>query len=89
VYAGKPPPQLGGVEELRAGEGEQQDREVAEPRGQELDEVEQAAVGPMDVLEDQHRRPVTGNGLDEASDREEQRLAVGNRALAVEPEQNR
>src|SRR5207249_4012024 len=62
-----------GVEKLRAREGKQQDREVTEPRGQQLDEVEKAAIGPMHVLEDQHRRPVTGNGLDEPPDREEQR----------------
>src|SRR5436309_5416832 len=78
-----------GVEEVRAGECEQQDRKVAQAGAEQLDQVEQAAVGPMHVLEDQHRRPVAGDGLDEHSHREEQRLAVGDRGLAIEPEQDR
>ena len=42
----------------------------------------------MHVLEHQHRRPVTGNRFDEAPDREEQGLAIGDRAFAVEAEQD-
>src|SRR4029450_11447872 len=73
----QPPSPAGpGVEERRGGESEQEDREIAE-----------APVGPVDVLEDEHRRPVAGDRFDEAPDREEQRLTVGDRALAVEPEQ--
>src|SRR5206468_10890265 len=40
-----------GVEEVRAGECEQQDRKVAQAGAEQLDQVEQAAVGPMHVLE--------------------------------------
>src|SRR5438132_14404299 len=67
------------VEELGAGEREQQDRKIAQPGAEELDQVEEAAVSPVHVLEDQHRRLVTGDGLDKAPDREEERLAVGDR----------
>jgi hypothetical protein len=40
----------------------------------------------VDVLEDQHRGLVSGHGLDKASDREEQDLAVGDRPRWVEAE---
>jgi hypothetical protein len=43
----------------------------------------------VDVLEDEHRRPVARHGLDEHANREEERLAVGDRALRVEAEQDR
>ena len=77
------------VEQLGPREREQHDRQVAQPRGQQLDQVEQAAVGPVDVLEDEQRRPVARDGLDEAPHREEQLLAVVDRAFGVEPEQDR
>ncbi len=57
--------------------------------GQELDEVEQALVGPVDVLEDEHRRPFAGNGLDEGAHGEEERLTVRYRRLRIETEQDR
>ena len=56
---------------------------------EQLDQVEQAAVGPVDVLEDEQHRLVARDRLDEAAHREEQRLAVVDRRLGVEPEQDR
>jgi hypothetical protein len=67
----------------------QHDRQVAQPRGQQLDQVEQAAIGPVDVLEDEQRRPVARDGLDEDAHREEELLAVVDGAFGVEPEQDR
>ena len=78
-----------GIEQVGTGEGEQQDRQVAEPRRKQLDQVEEASIGPVDVLENEHRRPVAGDGLDEDPYGEEQRLTVGDRALAVQPEHDR
>ena len=54
--AGGPRPSRAAVEELRAGEGDDADRQRPRPVEQVLDEVEQARVGPLEVLEDEHRR---------------------------------
>src|SRR5205085_6586837 len=51
------------VEELRAREAEDEDRRVAHPGGQVLDEVEERVLGPVDVLEDEHERLYLGELL--------------------------
>src|SRR5207248_5130022 len=65
--SGQPPSPAGpGIEQVWARESEHEDRQVAEPRGQQLDQDRKSVVGPMHVFEHQHRRPVTGNRFDEA-----------------------
>ena len=81
-------PRRSEVEKLRTREHDDEDRQVTEPRREELDEIEQAFVAPMEVLEDEHRRPVGGDGLDEGADREEEALAVGDRARRVQSQEN-
>ena len=51
-----------------------------------LDQVEQAAIGPVDVLEHEHRRLLDGDRLDEAAHGEEQRLAILGQHLRLEAE---
>ena len=77
------------VEQLRPGLGEKHDRQVAQPRRQQLDQVEQAAVRPVDVFEHERDRLVLRHGLDEDAHREEELLAVVDRALRIEAEQDR
>ena len=52
-------------QQLRACGADDQERQLVGATGQELDEVEQRVVGPVDVLEDQDRRVITGQGLEE------------------------
>ncbi len=42
-----------------------QDRDAARPIDEVVDEVEQTVVGPVQVLEHQHQRPLLGKGLQE------------------------
>ena len=44
------------VEQLGPGEADEQERRLAHPGGQVLDELEQRLLGPVDVLEDEHER---------------------------------
>ncbi len=76
-------------EELRPGERDQEHRHVPDARREHLDEVEQAGVRPVDVLEEQHRRPPRGERLDEHAGGEEERLAIGRLAGAAEPDEHR
>ena len=46
-------------------------------------------VGPVDVLEEEQRRTAHRQRLDEDARREEERLAIGDAALAVQPEKHR
>jgi hypothetical protein len=73
------------VEQLGTGEREHQHGEVAKTGRKLLDEVEERDVGPVQVLEHEQRRVVRRHRLDEASDREEEALAVGDRAGRIEP----
>ena len=53
----RPPPQPGAdVEQLRPGERDHEQRRLAHPRHQVLDQLEQRLLGPVDVLEDEHER---------------------------------
>ena len=60
-----------------------------QPRAEHLDEIEEARIAPVEVFEDQQRRPLGGNALEKSADREEERLPVGDRLQAVEPEHDR
>ena len=44
------------IEELRAGEADEQDRRVARPVGDVLDEIEERGLAPVDVVEDDDER---------------------------------
>ncbi len=77
------------VQELRSGEREEEHRHVANARGERLEQVEQAGVGPVDVLEQEQRRPFRAQGLHEDARREEEGLAVRDVAVFAEPEEQR
>ncbi len=64
------------LRQLRAREGDHQDGPGAAPREHRLDEVQQALVGPVEILEQQHRRTVVGDVFEECSPRGEQLLAL-------------
>ncbi len=74
------------VEKLGARERQHEDGEIAQSRREQLDEVEQSDVGPVEVLEDQHRRLICGDPFDEAPDRQEQAVAVGRGLRRIEAE---
>ena len=44
------------VEQLRAGEADEQDRGASSPVGDVLDEIEERRLAPVDVVEDEHER---------------------------------
>ena len=54
------------VEQFRPGEAEQQERRLAHPGGEVLDQLEQRLLAPVDVLEDEHERLRLGELLAEA-----------------------
>ena len=71
---------------LRARQRDDEDRMVASPIEQILDERDEALVGPVDVLEHHHERPLLGEPLEEAPPGGEEILAVG-RGPVAEAEQ--
>ena len=76
-------------EELRPRDREEEHGHVARTRDERLDQIQQARVGPVDVLEHQHRRLPLAEPLHEQSGREEQRLPVGRRpAVGAQAEQH-
>ena len=65
------------LEQLRPGQGDDVDRDARDPLEQVVDEVEQARVGPLEVLEHAARRgAVAGDALEERPPRGEQLLAA-------------
>ena len=52
------------VEQLRAGQRHDEDRDVEAPVEHVVDEVEHARVGPVEVLEEQRDRAVAGDSLE-------------------------
>ena len=88
VVALRPPaPNVGpALGQLGPREREHEQRVVARPLEQVLDEVEQAGVGPLEVLEDEHGRPLLGEPLEEEPPGREEILPVGRGPLR-EPEQ--
>ena len=70
-----------GVDQVRTREREQQHRHVLEERAEGLDQVEQAAVRPVDVLEDEDERLLRRQLLDQPPDGEEERAPVRDLAL--------
>ena len=77
------------AEQLGPREGEQEQRHVLDARGERLEQVEEAVVGPVDVVEHQQRRLARRERLDEDAGGEEERLAVGCVAVAADPDEHR
>ena len=46
------------VQQVRAGEAQEQQRDVAAPAREVLDEVQERGLGPLEVVEEHHERPV-------------------------------
>ena len=69
------------VLEVGTREREHEERDVARPLDEVLDEVEQCAVGPVDVLEHEHRRACLGEPLEEHACRGEEVLLVAHGAF--------
>ena len=83
----RPAPQSGRrSSRLRPGEGDDQDRDAATPLEQVVDEVEQARVGPLEVLEQEADRPGRGEPLEERPPCAEQLVTPAARCVA-DPEQ--
>ena len=55
------------LQQLRAGGADREQRDLADPLDERVDEVEQGVVGPVQVLEDEHERPLLGEALEEAA----------------------
>ena len=63
-----PPPQAGAArEQLRAGRTDDEQRYARRPVDEMVDEVEEAFVGPVEVLEDEDERALVGDSLEEAA----------------------
>ena len=64
----RPGPVRPALEELGAGEAEEDDRGVGEAARQVLDEVEEGRLGPVHVVEDRDERPVGRKVLEDLAD---------------------
>ena len=64
------------LEQLLAAHAQQQDRRVPRRVGDVLDQVEQARLRPVDVVEEQHQRPLPRQPLEEPANRPERVLRV-------------
>ena len=86
-----PPPQPGRrVEELRPRCADDEERDAGRPVDEVVDEVEQAVVGPVQVLEDEHGRALLGERLEEAAPGGEGLVAPSppsRRSLRAEPDE--
>ncbi len=78
-----PRPRSGAALQLGPREREHEDRVAARPLEQVLDEVEQARVGPLHVLEDEHRRIAARRAARRRAAR--RRRAPACRALVARP----
>jgi hypothetical protein len=72
--------------ELRPGERQDEDRVVARPVEQVVEEVQQPGICPLHVLEDEHDRVDLREALEQDAPRREQVLLVAGDSL-LEPEQ--
>ena len=70
------------LEQLGARGADDEQRHAGRPVGEVVDEVEQAVVGPVQILEDEHQRPLLGQRLEQAAPRRERLVAAVARALA-------
>ncbi len=76
------------LDELGTGQHDDEDRPVAGGGEQPLDELEQALVGPVEVLEDEHRRAPVRDPLEQGPPRGGQLFRAARRR-ALETEQGR
>ena len=72
------------VAQLGPGQGQHEDRRRAAPLQQRLEEVEQTRVGPVQVLEDEHRRAVLSDALEEPPPGAEELVAVARWAVETD-----
>ena len=77
------------LEQLRTREGDDVDGRVARPLEQVVDEVEQARIGEVHVLEDQRHGALLGDALEERAPGTEQLLRRGARFDAQQRQQRR
>ena len=70
------------LEQLGARRADDEQRHAGRPVGEIVDEVEQAVVGPVQILEDEHQRPLLGQRLEQAAPRRERLVAAVARVLA-------
>src|SRR5258705_7667984 len=70
------------IEELGPGESDHQHRRAATRLHHEFDEVEKAVARPVEVLEDNDKRPGSGGDLDHRAPRREQRRAIDDTLLS-------
>ena len=54
-------------EQLGTRRSDDEERHVGRPVDEGIDEVEQAVVGPVEILEDEHGRALRGKALEEAA----------------------
>ena len=73
-----------GLEQLRARRAEEEERYGTESAGQEFDEGEEAVVGPVQVLDDEHEWRFTRQSLEEAQPSREVLLAFGIRRFEAD-----
>ena len=76
------------LEELRPSGADDEQRHAGRPVGQVVDEVEQAVVGPVQILEHEHERPLLGQRLEQAPPGRERLVAAVARVLARRAETN-
>ena len=74
------------LEQLRPGDAEEQDRCVAAPAADVLDEVEQRRLGPVDVLEENEQRTLRAERLEQPAHGPEELLRRGGSGAAEHPE---
>jgi hypothetical protein len=70
-------PPLAPVQQLRAGRPNDQKRNPAEPVDEVVEEVQQAVVSPVQVLEHEYGRSALGNSLEKATPRRHRGLRAG------------
>jgi hypothetical protein len=86
--AGRRTPPGSPLQQLGASQRHDEDRRAVGPGEEMLDEVQEPAVGPLEVLEQQDRRPLLGDPLEEdPPGREEAIAATGRRRLEAEQRQ--
>ncbi len=70
-------PRRVGLEQLRTGRAEEQQRHAVGPLREVRQEIEHRRIGPVEVLDDDDRRSVGRDPLDETAPREERLVARG------------
>ena len=77
------------LEQLGPGQGQDEDRDAPGPLEQVVDEVEQARVGVVEVLEDHHDRAARGEPLEERAPGPEELLRARRPTRAQQRQQRR